>query len=89
MLFFIRVFSLSSEFRNITVREEEKLELQKLMERVPIPIKVRIITSASKKCALIRGQICAIMCFYFRQIYSNTPSKSRNIPNQNRNVGII
>ncbi|RZF42849.1 hypothetical protein LSTR_LSTR003673 [Laodelphax striatellus] len=34
-----RVFSLSSEFKNITVREEEKLELQKLMERVPIPIK--------------------------------------------------
>lgn len=29
-----RVFSLSGEFRNITVREEEKLELQKLMERV-------------------------------------------------------
>ena len=34
------MFSLSGEFRNITVREEEKLELQKLMERVPIPIKV-------------------------------------------------
>lgn len=38
--FIFRVFSLSSEFKNITVREEEKLELQKLMERVPIPIKV-------------------------------------------------
>ena len=37
-----RVFSLSSEFRNITVRDEEKLELQKLMERVPIPIKESI-----------------------------------------------
>ena len=35
-----RVFSLSGEFRNITVRDEEKLELQKLLERVPIPIKV-------------------------------------------------
>jgi len=34
-----RVFSLSSEFRNITVRDEEKMELQKLMERVPVPIK--------------------------------------------------
>ena len=33
------VFSQSSEFKNITVREEEKLELKKLMERVPIPIK--------------------------------------------------
>ena len=35
----LRIFSLSSEFRNITVREEEKLELQKIMERVPIPLK--------------------------------------------------
>lgn len=34
-----RVFSLSGEFKNITVREEEKLELAKLLERVPIPIK--------------------------------------------------
>jgi len=33
------VFSLSGEFRHISIREEEKLELQKLMERVPIPIK--------------------------------------------------
>lgn len=39
---FFRVFSLSSEFRNIAVRDEEKLELQKLMERVPIPIKVSV-----------------------------------------------
>ena len=38
-----RVFSLSGEFRNITVRDEEKLELQKLMERVPIPIKVSLL----------------------------------------------
>ncbi|EDS34949.1 ASCC3L1 protein [Culex quinquefasciatus] len=30
---------MSGEFRNITVREEEALELQKLMERVLIPIK--------------------------------------------------
>lgn len=31
---------MSGEFKNIVVREEEKIELQKLMERVPIPIKV-------------------------------------------------
>ena len=35
----LRVFSRSSEFKYIMVREEEKMELQKLMERVPIPIK--------------------------------------------------
>jgi len=40
-----RVFSLSGEFRNITVREEEKQELQRLMERVPIPIKVGTIAA--------------------------------------------
>ena len=35
-----RVFSLSSEFKNISVREEEKIELAKLIDKVPIPIKV-------------------------------------------------
>ncbi|CAF0874013.1 unnamed protein product, partial [Didymodactylos carnosus] len=34
----LRVFSSSPEFRNITVREEEKVELKKLLEHVPIPI---------------------------------------------------
>lgn len=39
-----RVFSLSSEFRNISIREEEKLELQKIMERVPIPVKESMVS---------------------------------------------
>lgn len=43
-----RVFSLSSEFKNITVREEEKLELQKLLERVPIPVKESIEEPSAK-----------------------------------------
>jgi len=30
-----RVFALSHEFRNITVREEERQELAKLLEQVP------------------------------------------------------
>ena len=38
-LFRIFSLSLSSEFRHITVREEGKVELQKLLERVPIPVK--------------------------------------------------
>lgn len=74
-----RVFSLSSEFRNITVREvrsqnpspvmlwgkmdpshlscfaffsqEEKLELQKLLERVPIPVKESIEEPSAKVSA--------------------------------------
>ncbi|GKY92360.1 hypothetical protein MPSEU_000206900 [Mayamaea pseudoterrestris] len=35
----LRLFSLSGEFSQITVREEEKLELSKLAGRVPIPVK--------------------------------------------------
>ena len=34
-----RLFSLSSEFSQITVRPEEKLELDSLMRKVPIPIR--------------------------------------------------
>lgn len=35
----LRLFSLSHEFRYIPVRQEEKVELAKLIERVPIPVK--------------------------------------------------
>ena len=44
----LRVFSLSSEFKHIIVREEEKLELSKLLERVPIPIKESIEEPSAK-----------------------------------------
>lgn len=52
-----RVFSLSGEFRNITVREEEKLELQKLMERVPIPIKESMEEKSAKVNVLLQAFI--------------------------------
>lgn len=52
-----RVFSLSSEFKNIAVREEEKLELQKLMERVPIPIKESIEEPSAKVNVLLQAYI--------------------------------
>jgi pre-mRNA-splicing helicase BRR2 len=52
-----RVFSLSGEFRNITIREEEKLELQKLMERVPIPIKESIEEPSAKVNVLLQAYI--------------------------------
>lgn len=52
-----RVFSLSSEFRHISVREEEKLELQKLMERVPIPIKESIEEHSAKVNVLLQAYI--------------------------------
>lgn len=49
-----RVFSLSSEFKYITVREEEKLELNKLLERVPIPVKESIEEPSAKVDFVIR-----------------------------------
>jgi pre-mRNA-splicing helicase BRR2 len=52
-----RVFSLSGEFKNITIREEEKLELQKLMERVPIPIKESIEEPSAKVNVLLQAYI--------------------------------
>lgn len=52
-----RVFSLSGEFRNITIREEEKLELQKLMERVPIPIKESMEEPTAKVNVLLQAYI--------------------------------
>lgn len=52
-----RVFSLSSEFKNLTVREEEKLELSKLLERVPIPIKESIEEPSAKVNVLLQAYI--------------------------------
>ena len=52
-----RVFSLSSEFRHITIREEEKLELNKLMERVPIPIKESVEEPTAKINILLQAHI--------------------------------
>ncbi|XP_033632749.1 U5 small nuclear ribonucleoprotein 200 kDa helicase-like [Asterias rubens] len=52
-----RVFSLSSEFRNMVVREEEKLELTKLLERVPIPIKESIEEPSAKVNVLLQAYI--------------------------------
>ncbi|VDO35832.1 unnamed protein product [Haemonchus placei] len=52
-----RIFSLSSEFKNIMVREEEKLELQKLAEHVPIPIKESLDESSAKTNVLLQAYI--------------------------------
>nr|XP_049704303.1 putative U5 small nuclear ribonucleoprotein 200 kDa helicase isoform X1 [Helicoverpa armigera]XP_049704304.1 putative U5 small nuclear ribonucleoprotein 200 kDa helicase isoform X2 [Helicoverpa armigera] len=52
-----RVFSLSAEFKHIAVREEEKLELCKLMERVPIPIKESIEEPSAKINVLLQAYI--------------------------------
>ena len=43
-----RVFALSNEFKLLPVRQDEKLELSKLLERVPIPVKETVEEPASK-----------------------------------------
>lgn len=52
-----RVFALSEEFKYIPVREEEKMELQKLMERVPIPVKESIEEPTAKINILLQAYI--------------------------------
>lgn len=53
----LRVFSRSSEFKHIQVRSEEKLELQKLIERVPIPVKEGIEEPSAKINCLLQSYI--------------------------------
>ncbi|KAI6238035.1 hypothetical protein M3Y99_00730500 [Aphelenchoides fujianensis] len=52
-----RIFSMSSEFKHIHVREEEKLELQKLAEHVPIPIKESLDEPSAKVNVLLQAYI--------------------------------
>ncbi|KAE9318202.1 U5 small nuclear ribonucleoprotein helicase [Phytophthora fragariae] len=42
----LRLFSLSNEFKYVIVRSEEKLELVKLLERVPVPVKESLVSTA-------------------------------------------
>ena len=43
-----RLFSLSKEFEFVPIRENEKLELAKFIERVPIPVKGALDEPSSK-----------------------------------------
>eukprot|EP00823_Brevimastigomonas_motovehiculus_P004473 TRINITY_DN2963_c0_g1_i1.p1 TRINITY_DN2963_c0_g1~~TRINITY_DN2963_c0_g1_i1.p1 ORF type:complete len:2225 (-),score=605.06 TRINITY_DN2963_c0_g1_i1:245-6919(-) len=52
-----RVFSLSSEFKFMNVREEEKLELAKLLDKVPIPVKESIEEASAKVNVLLQAYI--------------------------------
>jgi len=52
-----RVFSLSEEFKFIQIRQEEKLELLKLLERVPIPVKESIDEPSAKVNVLLQAYI--------------------------------
>merc|ERR550514_2315179 len=53
----LRLFSLSNEFKNIPLREEEKVELAKLVERVPVPVKGSADEPSSKVNVLLQAYI--------------------------------
>lgn len=52
-----RLFSLSEEFKYVTVRQDEKVELAKLLERVPIPIKESLEEPSAKINVLLQAYI--------------------------------
>ena len=53
----LRLFSLSREFKFIPVREEEKVELMKLVELVPIPVKGGAEDACSKINVLLQAYV--------------------------------
>ncbi|KAK9129134.1 hypothetical protein Sjap_009621 [Stephania japonica] len=52
-----RLFSLSEEFKYVTVRQDETSELRKLLERVPIPIKESVEEPGAKINVLLQAYI--------------------------------
>ncbi|KAE8223116.1 hypothetical protein CF319_g3803 [Tilletia indica] len=52
-----RIFSLSSEFRHQVVRQDEKLEITKLLEKVPVPVKEAVDDPSAKINVLLQTWI--------------------------------
>jgi pre-mRNA-splicing helicase BRR2 len=52
-----RLFALSKEFQNIQIRENEKIELQKFIDKVPIPVKSGIEEPITKINILLQAYI--------------------------------
>ena len=57
MIDLFRLFALSKEFENIPIRENEKVELTKFIDRVPIPVKGGTEESSSKINILLQAYI--------------------------------
>ena len=56
----LRAFSTADEFKNILVRAEEKMEMAKLLERVPVPIKESANDPLAKVNALLQCYISRV-----------------------------
>ena len=52
-----KAFSSSEEFENIIVRQEEKVELAKLLDQVPIPVKEGVEEPSAKVNVLLQAYI--------------------------------
>jgi pre-mRNA-splicing helicase BRR2 len=52
-----RLFALSKEFQYIPIRENEKLELQKFIDKVPVPVKGSMDETATKINVLLQAYI--------------------------------
>ncbi|CAL4954921.1 unnamed protein product [Urochloa decumbens] len=52
-----RLFSLSEEFQYVGVRQDEKMELAKLLDRVPIPVKESLEEPSAKISILLQAYI--------------------------------
>ena len=57
MIELFRVFGMSKEFQYITIREEEKLELEKFSQMVPVPINASMDEPLAKIIILLQGYI--------------------------------
>lgn len=53
----LRLFSLADEFKYMVVREEEKVEMAKLIERVPVPVKESLDEPTAKINVLLQAYI--------------------------------
>jgi pre-mRNA-splicing helicase BRR2 len=53
----LRVFALSSEFQRLRTRPEERVELEQLLQRAPVPIKDDVDQPAAKANALLQAYI--------------------------------
>ncbi|EAU82983.1 DNA polymerase theta/eta [Coprinopsis cinerea okayama7 len=60
MIELFRVFALSNEFKLLPVRQEEKMELSKLLERVPIPVKESVDEPPAKINVLLQAYISGL-----------------------------
>jgi pre-mRNA-splicing helicase BRR2 len=53
----LRLFSLSSEFKHMKVRSEERLEMAKLLQTVPIPVKEGVDDHTAKVNVLLQAHV--------------------------------